>query len=63
MKWAWNVARMGGVRNAYNILIGKPEGKRPFGRTRHRWEDNIRMYIRELGRKNVDWMRLALDRY
>jgi hypothetical protein len=54
---------MGGVRNAYNILIGKPEGKRPFGRTRHRWEDNIRMYIRELGRKNVDWMRLALDRY
>jgi hypothetical protein len=50
------------VRNAYNILVGKPEGKIPLGRPRHRWEDNIRMYLREIGWEVVDWMHLAQDR-
>jgi hypothetical protein len=42
------------MRNLYNILVGKPEGKRPLGRLRHRWEDNIRMDHREIGRKNTE---------
>jgi len=41
MRWAGHVAHMGEIRNAYNILVGKPEGKRPLGRPRHRWKDNI----------------------
>jgi len=41
MRWARHVAHMGEIRNAYNILVGKPEGKRPLGRPRHRWKDNI----------------------
>jgi hypothetical protein len=45
---------MGEMRNAYNILVGKPEGKRPFVRARHRWEDNIRMDLREIGWEGVD---------
>jgi len=44
-----HVARMGEKRNAYNILVGKPEGKRPLGRRKNRWEDNIRMDLREAG--------------
>jgi hypothetical protein len=44
--WVWHVTRMGEVRNKYNILFGKPEEKRPLGRPRHRWEDNVRMDIR-----------------
>jgi hypothetical protein len=43
MRWAWYVARMGMRRNAYRILVGKPEGKRSLGRPRHRWVDNIKM--------------------
>jgi len=42
------------VRNAYNIMVGIPEGKRPLGKPRHRWEDNIRMYLKEVGWKGVD---------
>jgi hypothetical protein len=42
------------IRNAYNILVGKSEGKRLLGRPRHRWEDNIRMYLREIGWEDVD---------
>jgi PAS domain-containing protein len=49
MRWAGYVVRMGETRNAYRILVGKPEGKRPLGRLRHRWVDNIKMVIRELG--------------
>jgi hypothetical protein len=49
MRWAGNVASMGEKRNAYRILMGKPEGKRPLGRPRCRWEDNIRMDLREIG--------------
>jgi hypothetical protein len=50
---------MGEVRNAYTILVEKPEGKRPLGRTRRRWEDNIRIDLREIGWQYVDWMHLA----
>jgi hypothetical protein len=47
---------------AYNNLLGKFEGKRPLGRPRHKWEDNIRIDLREIGWKGVDWMHLAQDR-
>jgi hypothetical protein len=53
---------MGEVRSAYNILVGRPEGRRPLGRTRHRWEDNIKMDLREIGFGDVDWIHLAQDR-
>jgi hypothetical protein len=47
------------MRNVYSILVAKPEGKRPLGRRRRRWEVNIRMDLREIGWKSVEWMRLA----
>jgi hypothetical protein len=53
---------MGEERNVYRVLMGKPEGKRPLGRTRHRWEDGIRMDLREIGWGSVDWIHLAQDR-
>jgi hypothetical protein len=56
------VARMGEMRNAYNILVGKPEGVRPLGRPRHRWEVNIRMDLGEIVWEGVDWIHLAQDR-
>jgi hypothetical protein len=62
MRWAGHVARMREVRGAYNILVGKPEGRRPLGRPRRRWEDNIRMDIREIGFGDVDWIHWAQDR-
>jgi hypothetical protein len=49
MTWAWYVARMGEKRNAFRILVGKPEGKRPLGRPRRRWVDNIKIDLRETG--------------
>jgi hypothetical protein len=49
-------------RNAYRILVGKPEGKRPLGRPRRRWEDNIRIDLREIGWGGMDWIDLAQDR-
>jgi hypothetical protein len=58
MSRVWYVARMGAMRNAYNILDEKPEGKRPLGRPRRRWEDDIRIALRE----GEDWMDLAEDR-
>jgi hypothetical protein len=53
---------MGEKRNAYRLLVGKPEGKRPLGRPRHRWMDNIRMDLGEVGWGDVDWIGLAQDR-
>jgi hypothetical protein len=50
------------MRYARKILVGKPEGKRPFGRPKSRWEDNIRMDLRKIKLEGVDWMRLAQDR-
>jgi hypothetical protein len=52
----------GEKRNAYRILVGKPEGKRLLGRPRHRWEDNTRMDVREIGWGGMDWIDLAQDR-
>jgi hypothetical protein len=62
MRWAGNVARMGDMRNAYRLLVGKPEGKRPLGRPRRRWVDNIRMDLGEVGWDDVDWNGLAQNR-
>jgi hypothetical protein len=56
------VARMGEERNVYKVLVGKPEGKRPLGRPRRRWEDGIRMDLTEIGLVGVDWIRLSQDR-
>jgi hypothetical protein len=60
--FAGHVARMGEMRNAYRILVGKPEGKRPLGRPRRRWEDNIKMDLREIGWGRMDWIDLVQDR-
>jgi hypothetical protein len=49
MRWTGHVARMGDMRGAYNILVGRPEGRRPLGRPRRIWEDNIKMDLREVG--------------
>ena len=62
MKWAGHVARMGEEREAYKVLVGKPEGRRPLGRPRRRWVDNIRMDLQEVSCGHVDWIRLAQDR-
>ena len=62
MRWAGHVARMGEERGAYSVLVGKPEGKRPLGRPRRRWVDNIRMDLQKVGCGYVDWIGLAQDR-
>ncbi|KAJ4445815.1 hypothetical protein ANN_12500 [Periplaneta americana] len=62
LRWAGHVARMGESRNAYRVLVGRPEGKRPLGRPRRRWEDNIKMDLREVGYDDRDWLNLAQDR-
>jgi hypothetical protein len=49
MRWAGHVACVGAERKVYNVLVGKPEGKRPLRRLRHKWEDGIRMDLREIG--------------
>jgi hypothetical protein len=59
MRWAGHVARMGEGRKVYKVLVGKPEGKRPLGRSRRRWENGIRMDLREIGFRGVDWIRLS----
>ena len=58
----WALARMGEERGAYRVLVGKPEGKRPLGRPRRRWVDDIRMVLQEVGCGHVDWIGLAMDR-
>jgi hypothetical protein len=60
--WAGHVARMGAKRNAYRILVGNPEGKRPLGRPRRRWVENIKMDLREIGWDGGDWIDRAQDR-
>jgi hypothetical protein len=62
MRWARHVTRMGERRNAYKILVGKPQGKSPLGRRRHRWMNNIKMVFREIGWGGMDWIALAQDR-
>jgi hypothetical protein len=62
MRWAGHVARMREERNVFRVLMGKPEGKRPLGRPRRRWEDGIRIDLRETGWGIVDWIQLAQDR-
>jgi hypothetical protein len=62
MRWAGHVARKGEERKVYKVLVGKPEGKRPLGRPRRKWEDGVRMDLREIGLGYVDWIRLAQDR-
>jgi hypothetical protein len=62
MRWAGHVARMGEERGVHRVWVGKPEGKRPLGRPRRRWEDNIKMDVREVGGGRGDWRELAQDR-
>ena len=62
MRWAGLVARVGERRGVYRVLVGKPEGKRPLGRLRHRWEENIKMDLQEVGCEGIDWIELAEDR-
>jgi hypothetical protein len=56
MRWAGHVAGMGEERGVHRVLVGKPEGKRPLGRSRRRWEDNIKMDLQEVGEGCGDWM-------
>ena len=62
MKWAGHVACMGEWRGVYRVLVGKPEGKRPLGRPRRRWEDNIKIDLQEVGCGGMNWIELAQDR-
>ena len=62
MRWVGHVAYMGEKRGMYRVLVGKPEGKRPMGRPRRRWVDNIRMDLQEVGCGYMDWIELAQDR-
>jgi hypothetical protein len=62
MRLAGHVARMGEKRGVYRVLMGKPAGKRPMGRPRRRWDDNIKMDLQEVGCGGMDWIELAQDR-
>jgi hypothetical protein len=62
MRWAGHVTRMGEKWNAYRILVGKPEGKRPLGRPRRRCVDNIKIEIREIGCDGMDWINWTQNR-
>jgi hypothetical protein len=62
MRWAGHVARMEEGRGVYRVLVGRPEGKRPLGRPRRRWEDNIKLDPRETGIDEANWIQLARDR-
>jgi len=61
MRWTGHVAHMGERRSIYRVLVRKPEGKRPLGRPRHRWEDNIKMDLQVVGCGGMDWIELAQD--
>jgi len=62
MRWAGHVVRVGEGKGVYRVLVGKPEGRRPLGRPRHKWADNIRMDLQEVGCVYMDWIGLAQDR-
>jgi hypothetical protein len=62
MRWVGHVTHMGEGRGVYRVLVGRPEGKRPLGRPRRRWEDNIKMDLREIGIHGANCIRLAQDR-
>jgi hypothetical protein len=62
MRWAGHVARIEEARGVYRVLVGRPAEKRLLGRTRRRWEDNIKMDLRETGIEEANWIRLAQDR-
>jgi len=62
MRWAGNVVGIGQGRGVHMVLVGKPEGKRPLGRPRRKWEDNFKMDLQEVGGGCGDWMELAQDR-
>jgi hypothetical protein len=62
MRWAGHAARMGEGKGAYRILVGRPEGRRPLGRPRRRWEDNIKMDLQEVGLGGMDWIAMVQDR-
>jgi hypothetical protein len=62
MRWAGHVARMGEGRGVYRVLVGRPEGKKSLGTPRCRWEDNIKMDLREIGIDGANWIHLAQDR-
>ena len=62
MRWVGYVARMGDRTGVYRILVGKPEGKRPLGRPRGRWEDNIKTDLQQVGCGAMDWIELVQDR-
>jgi hypothetical protein len=62
MAWAGHVAGMWEMKYAYKILVGKSEGNRPFRRPRRRWENNVKMDLREIGLEGIDWIYLAQDK-
>ena len=62
LRWVGHIAHMEQSRNAYRVLVGKPDGKGPLGRPRRRWEDNIKMDLREVGCAPGEWMDIAEDR-
>ena len=62
MRWVGHVARMVEMTGVCRVWVGKPEGKRPLGRPRHRWEDNIKMDLQEVGCRGMDWIELVQDR-
>jgi hypothetical protein len=62
LRWAGHVTHMGEGRGVYSILVGRPDGKRLLGRPRHRWEDNIKLDLREMGINEANWIWLAQDR-
>jgi hypothetical protein len=62
MRWAEHVAHMGERRGIYRVLVGKPDGKRPLGRPKRRWEDNIKRDLQEVEGGGKDWIKLAEDR-
>jgi hypothetical protein len=62
MRWAGHVARMGEGRSVYRVLVGSPEGRRPLVRPRRRWEDNIKVDLREIGIDGANWIQLAQGR-